>query len=104
MSPRGVASHEVDLKDHLAGALNNLRFSTRVWESPFMADSGFYTNRLRFQEILDLFTQAGFSVEVREVHQWERPPTAPRCFAAEFQHFSEEDLLVSEFGLLASPV
>jgi hypothetical protein len=26
--------------------LNNLRFSERIWESEFMAKSGFYTNRI----------------------------------------------------------
>src|SRR5262249_11769326 len=46
LKPTGVASHLIDFKDHLQGALNNLRFSERVWESHFMASSGFYTNRL----------------------------------------------------------
>jgi Methyltransferase domain len=46
---RGAAgSHWVDLQDHLAHALNNLRFSEKTWESPFMAEAGFYTNRIRF--------------------------------------------------------
>ena len=38
--PGGLCSHVVDLKDHLGGALNNLRFSQRVWESRTMAGSG----------------------------------------------------------------
>jgi hypothetical protein len=103
ISANGVTSHEVDLKDHLARALNNLRFSTRIWESSFMVNSGFYTNRLRFPEILELFDRAGFRVEPGNVNRWNRPPTDPRLYAAEFQGFSEEDLLVSEFDLLAFP-
>jgi hypothetical protein len=39
ISLRGVASCEVDMKGHLAGVLTNLRFLTKVWESPIMADS-----------------------------------------------------------------
>ena len=42
LTPTGMASHQIDLKDHLGGALHNLRFSNRVWESRFMASSGFY--------------------------------------------------------------
>lgn len=29
----GVCSHRIDLKDHLDGALNNMRFPTRLWEA-----------------------------------------------------------------------
>lgn len=67
LRPNGVCSHVVDLKDHLGGALNNLRFSEKLWESNFMASSGFYTNRIRYSEMLDIFHQAGFSVEVVNV-------------------------------------
>ena len=35
-----------------------------------MAKSGFYTNRLRFAEMIDLFRVAGFSVETRAVSKW----------------------------------
>lgn len=29
-----ICSHRVDLKDHLGGALNNLKYSDRFWEAP----------------------------------------------------------------------
>jgi len=29
----GLASHRVDLKDHLRGSLNNLRLRREIWES-----------------------------------------------------------------------
>ena len=32
ISPNGMMSHEVDLRDHLGGSLNNLRFSDKFWE------------------------------------------------------------------------
>ncbi len=45
MATSGRNFHYIDLQDHLAYALNNLRSSDRVWESEFVAKSGFYTNR-----------------------------------------------------------
>ncbi|MEQ8384488.1 MAG: methyltransferase domain-containing protein [Coleofasciculus sp. A1-SPW-01] len=71
----GVCSHEIDLRDHLGGALNNLRFSESIWESNFMAKSGFYTNRIQFFQMLELFRQARFEVEVVEVNRWSKLPT-----------------------------
>jgi SAM-dependent methyltransferase len=41
LKPEGIASHQIDFRDHLQYALNNLRFSERVWESEFMAKSVF---------------------------------------------------------------
>jgi SAM-dependent methyltransferase len=72
LRPDGVCSHSVDLKDNLSDALNNLRFSERVWESPFMASSGFYTNRLRYSEMMDIFRSTGFGVDVIDVTRWEK--------------------------------
>lgn len=37
----GVASHWVDLKDHLGGSFNNLRFNEGIWESNFFQVLGF---------------------------------------------------------------
>lgn len=104
LKPDGVASHCIDLKDHLGGGLNNLRFSRRVWEAEFMVRSGFYTNRLRYSELLDLFAAAGFAVEWLEVNRWPTPPLPPARLAAEFRHFSADDLCVREFDVLLTPI
>jgi len=40
LSSDGIASHRIDLKDHLGGSLNNLCFSVRVWESDFSFNQG----------------------------------------------------------------
>lgn len=100
----GVCSHRVDLKDHLGGALNNMRFSSRLWESRWMAQSGFYTNRLRYSEMIDQFRRAGFSVEVLATARWNTMPTAQRCMAKEFHGLNEKDLLTKEFDVLLRPV
>lgn len=103
LKPDGVASHCIDLKDHLGGGLNNLRFSERLWEADFMVRSGFYTNRLRYSELLDLFAEAGFAVELLSVNRWPAPPLPLHKLAAEFRRFSADDLCVREFDVLLTP-
>jgi SAM-dependent methyltransferase len=96
----GVCSHLVNLRDHLGGALNHLRFSERVWESRLMAKSGFYTNRIRYAEMLALFKEAGFKADVVKVKRWETLPTPRPKLARQFQHLSEDDLCVSGFAVV----
>ena len=96
----GTAYHEVDLMDHLGGALNNLRFSEAVWESPFLADSGFYTNRLRCREIVAALQAAGFEAAVTRIARWPALPTPRRALAAPFRDLPEEELRIANFGVL----
>jgi SAM-dependent methyltransferase len=100
LKPDGVCVHRVDLKDHLGGGLNNLRFSAGTWESPLFSRSGFYTNRIRYAEMLAMFEQAGFSCEVTRKVTWERLPMARSSLAEEFQTLPDEDLLVSGFDVV----
>lgn len=100
LKPKGFASHNVDLKDHLGGRLNNLRFSERVWESEWMAGSGFYTNRIRFGEMLDRFRLNGFEVEVKRVERFRAIPTARSVMAPQFRTLSESDLSVTGFDVV----
>jgi SAM-dependent methyltransferase len=103
LRPDGICSQRVDLRDHLGGALNNLRFSPRQWESKWMANSGFYTNRIRYREMIDLFGQAGFGVEVLGVNRWHSLPTPRRALDISFRSLPEEDLLISGFDVLLHP-
>lgn len=100
----GVCSHRVDLKDHLGGELNNMRFPTSLWESNWVAKSGFYTNRFRYSEMINFFKQAGFDVQTVSVNRWTASPTPRRLMSIEFQGLSEEDLLVKEFDVLLHPL
>jgi SAM-dependent methyltransferase len=101
LAPGGVASHRVDLRDHLGGGLNNLRFSPALWESPsFAARSGFYTNRIQFSEMLDLFRKQGFDVEVTRTERWPSAPTPIATMHAGFREVPLTDLLVSGFDVL----
>jgi len=103
IKPDGICSHRVDLKDHLGGALNNLRFSAELWESNFMARSGFYTNRINFKEMLRIFSSEGFSVDIRNVKRWDKLPTPRSSMAMEFRALPDEELLVSEFDVVLKP-
>jgi len=96
----GCCSHQVDLRDHLGGALNNLRFSDRVWESQFFASSGFYTNRIRYSHMLDIFNEAGFKAEVSGVYRWDALPTPIGKLSNEFKNFAVDDLCVSMFDVI----
>ena len=95
LKPEGVASHWIDYRDHLQDELNNLRFSERVWESPFMANSGFYTNRLPWPAIREMFEQAGFVVEIRDTQLWPGGlPTPQRSMREPFCSTPEKELMV----------
>ena len=101
--PNGVCSHAVDLKDHLGGALNNLRFPENLWESNFMTSSGFYTNRIRYSEMLDIFVQANFSYEVVSLIQWQTLPTPKIKIARKFRTLPDEELCISGFSVILRP-
>jgi len=105
IAPEGVMSHVIDFKDHLGGALNNLRFGSPQWEAEsFAPRSGFYTNRLRFSQTIEVFTAAGFSVEVISVKEWDAAPIKRSQLAPEFSKLTDEDLLVSGAHLVMRPV
>jgi SAM-dependent methyltransferase len=103
MRTDSVGSHSIDLRDHLGGALNNLRFSERLWESKFFRHSGFYTNRFRFTEILSMFNQAGFDVEVLNVQRWGALPTPRTAMVKPYASLDEVELRVAEFNVLVRP-
>lgn len=92
-SRAGRISHNVDMKDHLGQALNNLRFSDALWESDWMARSGFYTNRLRASELLAAFARSGLVIEKSGTGKWQQLPTPRSAMAAPFNAMSDDDLL-----------
>lgn len=103
MRSDGVGSHRIDLQDHLAGQLNNMRFSRRFWERDWIAKSGFYTNRIRMHQMVSLFQAAGFVVDVPWKAQWNNLPTPRRSMAAEFQGLTDAELLVYAFDAVLHP-
>jgi SAM-dependent methyltransferase len=94
LKPGGIASHNIDLKDHLGGALNNLRFDEKTWESDWMVKSGFYTNRLRYSQIVKIFEESGFIFEEKNAGRWDAVPTERNKMNAAFRGLDDEDLKV----------
>ena len=105
LKPTGVASHQIDFKDHLQQGLNHLRFSSQVWESEFMARSGFYTNRLTWPSMQKIFQAAGFSVELRSSTLWPNGlPTPQHKMAYPFKTMPSDDLMMMGAHVLLRPV
>lgn len=104
ISPTGIMSHKIDFKDHLGGALNNLRFNEKIWESDCFVKSGFYTNRIRYSEMLEIFEEAGFKVEVLKIDFWEKLPTPRNRLHSKFSILSDSDLLVKGSHILLHPI
>lgn len=100
LKPGGIGYHGVDLRDHLGGGLANLRIPSRLWEQPWFARSGFYTNRLRYREIIAMSRRVGFRVQVPMATVWKRLPVRRRQLAAEFRGHGEDDLAISTFLLI----
>jgi SAM-dependent methyltransferase len=100
IKPDGVCVHRVDLKDHLGGGLNNLRFSEKVWESTLFNRSGFYTNRIRFNEMIKVFVEAGFDYTLPRVLRWEQLPISNNKLDGAFRQLNIDDLLVSGFDIV----
>ena len=90
LGTHGVCSHRIDLTDHLGGSLNNLRFSYRIWESTLFSSSGFYTNRIRYSEMLRLFGEAGFDVQVCGIDRWPSLPIARKNLAPPYKQRHED--------------
>ncbi len=101
LRPDGLASHQIDLKDHLGGALNHLRFSESLWERDWMASSGFYTNRLRCSDVLASMRDAGLTPEVTAVERWPGLPTPRARLAPRFRAMPDEELTIRQFDCVA---
>ena len=96
----GTSSHAIDLKDHLNYSLNNLRFTDKLWETEFFANSGFYTNRLSISDIANVYKNIGFRISIINKLTWDEIPLPRSKFAQQFKNRPLEDLLVSEFDLI----
>jgi len=98
LRPTGVCSHVVDLKDHLGYALNNLRFSKNIWET--FASPGFYTNRIRYSEMLAIFESVGFCIEHVQPEFWATLPTPKHVLAEPYRELPDDELRVKGFKIV----
>jgi len=96
----GVSSHRIDLKDHLSGGLKNLFFSEKIWENSFMSSSGFYTNRIRYNEMISRFINIGFDVQVINVDRWEILPDKKKFMSNKYSILPDSELCISGFDII----
>lgn len=95
----GMSYHRIDYKDHLSQSLNSLRFSKNIWEKPWFAKSGFYTNRLRAVDVVMHFERQGYKVESIKYNRWKELPLNKSLLHKEFQNYSDDDLLINGMDL-----
>ena len=103
-SPAAIGIHSIDFRDHLAGSLNNLRFTEHVWESQAFRNGGFYTNRLRPREMIGMFQAAGFEPKILAEARWPAPPIPRSKLAPTFARLHDEDFMVAELDLLTRAI
>lgn len=104
LKPSGICSHQIDLQDHLGGKLNNMRIRSSVWEADWMACSGFYTNRLKQSQIIQIFAAAGFASQVVHTKVWDASPISRAALAPEFRALDSGELLVKGFEVVLRPL
>jgi SAM-dependent methyltransferase len=103
VTPNSVGVHGIDFRDHLGGGLSNMRFSSGIWETHLFRNSGFYTNRIRPSEMLAMFADAGFDVDLIGQTRWPTMPIPRGQLAREFQALSDEDFMVAEIEIILRP-
>lgn len=103
LSPGATSSHRVDLRDHLGGGLDNLRFVPRIWESDFFADSGFYTNRMGLQQMRDVFMRTHECVDITRINRWDTLPLRRDRMHRSFRERDDADLRVQGFDVTMRP-
>ena len=100
LRPDGLIIHRVDLKDHLGGGLNHLRFPESIWEGNFFSKSGFYTNRIQYSRMIQIFTEAGFLCSIPRVLRWETLPIKREDMDIAFRNLPLDELLISGFDII----
>jgi len=95
LKPGGICTHVVDYRDHLEESLHNLRFSDWFWEADWIASSGFYTNRIRFGEMIRIFEALSFEVQVLNKVEWQTLPISKKYLNVQFRSMPDAELKIS---------
>ena len=93
----GRVFHGVDLQDHLGGGLNHLRFSPGFWESDWIYESGVYTNRTRFEEMVGIMENCGFTLLKYRSEKWTEPVLPRVKMDKSFRALPGEEFLIKTF-------
>lgn len=93
---QGISSHQIDLKDHMGGGLNSLRFGSSLWECSLFKKAGFYTNRLRGSQLVDIILKAGFNIVKVQDKRWDRLPINREKMSSAFRSMTYEELSIQD--------
>lgn len=97
----GTAYHVVDLKDHLGGGKNHLRFSDAEWEDQNHYKMDNYTNRLSCSELVSIWKETGFSVVYLKRERMDKRKLLNRSeLNPVFSGISEKDLETGSFTVM----
>lgn len=99
--PGGVMAQQIDLKDHLGGGLNNLRFGDSFWENDWVASAGFYTNRVSPDSWLTLFREHFEIYLCKEIPFAKRPRISRRSLKN--RGWQEREIDVAGLFLVVKP-
>ena len=61
-----------------------------------MSSSGFYTNRLRYCDMKEIFLMSGFEIIKEDLKTWKELPMKKNKLNLDFINYDESDLLVKE--------
>jgi SAM-dependent methyltransferase len=118
LKPGGVTYHEIDLRDHnyVSGPLGHLQYGDAEWEKMTMSygdrlgvfdifqgkDVRVYTNRIRYQEFLDLFSGVGFNIEAHyPLMKVKRKIVERSVLHPEFRLLDEDELSKAVMAVVA---
>ena len=96
-----VCVHSIDFRDHLSGSINNLRFSKNIWESYLFKNSGFYTNRLRPSQMINLFSKNSFEVSIFRQDFLDKIVLPRNKLSEDYRNLSDDDLRTTGMILVA---
>ena len=96
-----VSVHSIDFRDHLSGGINNLRFSKNIWESYLFRNSGFYTNRLRPSQMINLFSKNRFEVSIFRQDFLDKTVLPRTKLSKDYRNLSDDDLRTTGMILVA---
>ncbi len=100
MKPNSVSSHRVNLTDHLANNINNLRFSDFIWESKLFRKSGFYTNRFRICDYENILQKHNIKYKIIAKDYFSNRILDKKYLHTQFRKYSNSELSVSGFDLI----
>ena len=65
-----------------------------------MSSSGFYTNRIRYSDMIRRFSNVGFDVEVTNIDNWDVLPDRKSFMVKKFSNLPDSELRISGFDIL----